>query len=113
MRCGVLIRHIKVYFKSRIVMRGWAVVRPGGAVTWIVSRENQVHCRLLGARGDQGGMHAAMHPPTSETPMDPNEAVYLAFYVRLCFYVIRAFLPSLPGGRRHADHGIKSPPDKS
>ena len=31
--------------------------------------------------------------------------------MRLCFYVIRAFLPSLPGGRRYADLGIKSPPD--
>ena len=31
--------------------------------------------------------------------------------MRLCFYVIRSFLPSLPGRRRDADHGIKSPPD--
>ena len=30
--------------------------------------------------------------------------------MRLCFYVIRSFLPSLPGGRRDADPGIKSPP---
>ena len=28
----------------------------------------------------------------------------------LCFYVLRAFLPSLPGWCRHADPGIKTPP---
>jgi len=30
------------------------------------------------SQGRPGG-HAAMQPPTSETPMDPNEAVYLHF----------------------------------
>ena len=25
----------------------------------------------------------------------------------LCFYVLRAFLPALPGGCRHADHKVK------
>ena len=27
--------------------------------------------------------------------------------MRLCFYVIPSFLPSLPAGCRHADHGVK------
>ena len=35
------------------------------------------------SQGRPGG-HAAMQPPTSETPMDPNEAVYLHF---MCDYV--------------------------
>ena len=30
--------------------------------------------------------------------------------MRLCFYVIRAFLPSLPGGRRYTHPGVKLPP---
>ena len=43
-----------------------------------------------------------MQLPTLKTPnMDPMKP-FETVYMRLCFHVIRSFLPSLPGGRRHA-----------
>ena len=41
--------------------------------------------------------------------MDPNETVFMHI---ICdyVYVIRAFLPSLPGGRRYTHPGVKLPP---
>ena len=67
--------------------------------------------RSQGRPGGHAAMAYAINPPPQKPPWTQiaNEAVYLAFYVRLCFYVIRAFLPSLPSGRRYAHPGIKSP----
>ena len=50
--------------------------------------------------------------PPQETPTDPNETEpFYAYYVRLCFYVLAACLPSLPGTGRYADLTVKLPPD--
>ena len=51
--------------------------------------------------------------PPKITPMDPHETVFIVmYYMRLCFYVLRAFLPSLPGRCRHTDHGVKLLPGR-
>ena len=44
------------------------------------------------------------------TPRAPLKPFLSVSYV-IMFYVISSFLPSLPGRRRDADPGIKSPPD--
>ena len=49
--------------------------------------------------------------PPKITPMDPHETVLtVLYYMRLCFYVLRAFLPSLPARCRNADLKLKLPP---
>ena len=57
-------------------------------------------------KGSPGGMLPCISPPKI-TPMDPPMKPLLLYYMRLCFYVLRAFLPSLPGRCRHTDHGVK------
>ena len=52
-----------------------------------------------------------LHAPGPEAPPQPRRNRFCPYYICLCFYVIRSFLPSLPGGRRHTDLGIKTPPD--
>ena len=63
--------------------------------------------RTQGGQGDQGECcHAYPLPQATGTPLDPNETVFIhiTVYVRLCFYVIRSFLPSVSGRLRHAHY---------
>jgi hypothetical protein len=62
-------------------------------------------------------MHTCMmypHPRSKITPMK-HRSPFLLCYMRLYVYVIRSFLPSLPGGTRRVPsrasrHGVKLPP---
>ena len=47
--------------------------------------------------------------PGSYMAVDPFLGVECPI-LTLCFYVLGAFLPSVPGRARHADPGIKTPP---
>ena len=51
-----------------------------------------------------------LQAPGPGAPREPLLDHFSKYYVRLCFYVICACLPALPGGRRHAHPGIKSRP---
>ena len=81
-------------------------------VTAVDPRENQVHCRLLGARGDQGGMLLCNPPPQKPpwTQMKPFICILYAIMFSCDIYVIRAFLPSVPGRARNAHPLINTPP---
>ena len=41
----------------------------------------------------------------------PKGGRFLPLHGSLCFYALRAFLPSVPRRARHADHGIKFSPE--
>ena len=51
-----------------------------------------------------------LHCPPHKSPVATVSARFCVLYTSLCFYVLRAFLPSLPGRRRCADLVIKTPP---
>ena len=53
----------------------------------------------------------AMHALGPGVPIEPLWARFLAFHMRLCFYVIPWFVRPLAGQCRYAHLGIKSAPD--
>ena len=71
-------------------------------VTAVDPRENQVHCRLLGARGDQGGM-LLCNPPPQKPPWTQMKPFICILYAILFLCDSRLTVPSVPGRARHAD----------
>ena len=65
---------------------------------------------VAGSRLFRGHPRPPLHAPCPRHPASLPETAPYAFYMRLCFYVIPSFLPSLPAGCRDADLPIKSPP---
>ena len=56
--------------------------------------------------------HAGPACPTPCGAVGGHAAPFWAFYRSLCFNVLGAFLPSVPGRARDADPQIKTPPDR-